>query len=204
MNDIVKKIDPEEIHDKVLQMEDEIKPVITKVKAAVKTYNAKNHDDNEDSIARIEALEYFRNEITPVIEWIDRYHRLSVELRDYFIGKAVEKAQVVKQYIPSLNGPKHEDIVVLEGLKTNELTEDLIRDICSNNKHLRSTNTYKQMTIEQLQESIKVLKSEKTYDRECEEWKNDAIRYKSMLDNITLFDWFKVKIMGKLITAYKE
>ena len=65
--------DPEVVHDEVLRLEDEIMPVITKIRDAVASFDKIIVNEDEDAMTRIEALQYFKNEISPIVYWIDKY-----------------------------------------------------------------------------------------------------------------------------------
>lgn len=154
-----KKVDPEVIHDNILDMEDQIQPITNKVRDAINCYEKRVIDQDENSIERIEALEYFKNEIGPLVEWLDRYHKLNEEFRDIFLGNTI------KQYIPKPD-PVYE-------IKKNKLVASLEIEIRS----LEMTLSQKELLLE--------------------EWIEDAHKYKMMINNISLIDWFKIRILRK-------
>ena len=63
----------------------------SKIRDAVASFDKIIVNEDEDAMTRIEALQYFKNEISPIVNWIDKYMKYNEELRDMFIGAEIKK-----------------------------------------------------------------------------------------------------------------
>jgi hypothetical protein len=157
--------DPEAIHDEVLRLEDEMMPILTKVRDAINKSNKYVPNEDEDVLERIESLEYFKNQSGQFMQWIDKYMRYNEELRDIFIGSALKN---------QLN-----DVLYSQKKNSDELKAVRRRVILLNNR---------------LKEQVL---AKRRLDQDYNAIYDDLSNYYDKYHNITLKEWFKLRILSK-------
>ena len=176
--------DPEQIHSEVLRLEDEIMPVLTKVKNALKLANKQASDEDCDAIERIEGLEYFKNESGYLMQWIETYMNLCEELRSHKLPVFAIDSKFAGESnidLPFPNPPGDLDYVkTMLGRRLDRQREDI--------NHLQYVNDQEKsrefsLLRDEFKEFHKVLKGD--------------LKVKILKSDMSFKEWFKTRFLSK-------